>query len=263
VLRSLTRLLGGRSEDGAQLALPLDPVAAAPPAPRTAEELLERLRALGLRRMARCRLTRNRTVMVSYRGAELRVHEGYLDAPAHVWRAIVVFAQGRTAAERRAARDVVLGWRVAPPAGSASARRERTHPEDERMAGTLAAWHRRLNAEHFGGALRELPIRVSRRMRSRLGHYTAATPGGDPPEIAISRRHIRRHGWDEAVHTLLHEMVHQWQDERGLAIDHGAAFRRRAREVGIAPSACRTVDRPHAAPEIVPRTVSRRAAREG
>jgi hypothetical protein len=58
-------------------------------------------------------------------------------------------------------------------------------------------------------------------------------------------------------------MVHQWQDERGLAIDHGAAFRRRAREVGIAPSACRTVDRPCAVPELVPRTISRRAAREG
>ena len=78
-------------------------------------------------------------------------------------------------------------------------------------------------------------------MRARLGHYTAATKTGDPPEIAISRRHLRNHGWDEALHTLLHEMVHQWQDERGLAIDHGPTFRRKAREVGISPFARRTV----------------------
>ena len=250
------RLFGSRAAGDAQLALPL--VAA----PRTAEELLHRLRALGLRRMETCRLTRNRTVMVSFRGGELRVHEGYLAAPDDVLRAIVLFAQGRTRAERRAARDALLGWRVEAAPGTAPARRERTHPDDERMAATLAEWHRCLNAEHFDGGLTTVPIRVSRRMRSRLGHYTVATPGGDPAEIAISRRHIRRHGWDEAVHTLLHEMVHQWQDERGLAIDHGPGFRRRAREVGITPAACRSVDR-DGAPPGAPRTVSRRAAREG
>ena len=249
------RLVAGRAAADEQLGLPFD----APP--RTGEELLERLRALGLRRMERCRLTRNRTVMVSFRGDELRIHEGYLAAPAPVLRAVVVFAQGRTRAERRAARDVLLGWRV-PPSPCTPPRRERTHPDDARMAATLADWHRRLNAEHFGGALREVPIRVSRRMRTRLGHYSAAAPGGEPAEIAIGRRHIRRHGWDEAVHTLLHEMVHQWQDERGLPLDHGPAFRRRAREVGITPSACRAVER-DARPAEAPRSVTRRAAREG
>ncbi len=231
------RLLAGRTPADDQLVLPLDA------APRTAEELLGRLRALGLRRIDRCRLTRNRTVMVSFRGTELRVHEGYLDAPAEVLRAIVRFAQGRTRADRRAARAALLGWRIQTSPGTRPPRRERTHPDDEGMAATLAAWHARLNVEHFGGALATVPIRVSRRMRSRLGHYSVATPDGESAEIAISRRHIRRHGWDEAVHTLLHEMVHQWQDERGLAIDHGAAFRRRAREVGITPAACRDLNR--------------------
>jgi hypothetical protein len=36
-------------------------------------------------------------------------------------------------------------------------------------------------------------------------------------------------------------MVHQWQDERGLAIDHGRTFRTKARDVGIPASASRTV----------------------
>jgi hypothetical protein len=84
-------------------------------------------------------------------------------------------------------------------------------------------------------------VRVSRRMRARLGHYIPATPTGEPAEIAISRRHLRRHGWEEALHTLLHEMVHQWQDEQGLPIDHGRTFRMKARALGIAPFARRVV----------------------
>ena len=62
---------------------------------------------------------------------------------------------------------------------------------------------------------------------------------GEPAEIAISRRHLRRHGWAEALETLLHEMVHQWQDENGHPVDHGTLFRAKAREVGIAASARR------------------------
>ena len=78
-------------------------------------------------------------------------------------------------------------------------------------------------------------------MKSRLGHYTWRGQEGRDAEIVISRRHIRRNGWDEAVHTLLHEMVHQWQDERGLPIDHGRGFRLKARAVGIVPRARRNV----------------------
>jgi hypothetical protein len=75
-------------------------------------------------------------------------------------------------------------------------------------------------------------------MKSRLGHYSAASHGVSG-EIAISWRHIRRHGWDDALRTLLHEMVHQWQDETGRPIDHGPDFRQQAREVGIAAAARR------------------------
>jgi hypothetical protein len=77
-------------------------------------------------------------------------------------------------------------------------------------------------------------------MKSRLGHYSPTSHGFEP-EIVISRRHIRRDGWEEALHTLLHEMVHQWQDESGLVVDHGSGFRAKARAVGITPLACRAV----------------------
>jgi hypothetical protein len=80
-------------------------------------------------------------------------------------------------------------------------------------------------------------------MRSRLGHYSAAN-GSEGAEIAISRRHLRRHGWHEALQTLLHEMVHQWQDESGLPIDHSRRFRAKAREVGIEAAAKRAMTPP-------------------
>ncbi|HET7459267.1 MAG TPA: SprT-like domain-containing protein [Gemmatimonadaceae bacterium] len=295
---ALTRLLGRAGTaavpaDASQLALDFDApapaprpappevtVATAPPvapgdgAPPTrarraaaadrarADELLRKLRALGLRDgeggIVRLRLTRNRTVMVSFRRGELRVHRGYLDATADVLGAIVVFVQGRTRRQRALAQRVILAHpaaRVADDAdGGASPprrtrARERTLPDDEPMVRVLADWHRRYNDEHFGGALRAIPIRVSRRLKSRLGHYSAATADGLASEIVIGRSHIRRHGWEEALHTLLHEMVHQWQDESGLALDHGRTFRRKARDVGITAAARRAVGpRDRAAP---------------
>jgi len=254
MLRTLTRLLRGR-RDSAQLELVL-----ADAAPKNADELLARLRQLGLTRLRRCRLTRNRNVMVSFGGEELRVHEGYLSAPEPVLRAIVTFVEGSTRAERRGAQRVIVAHPIR--AARTPARRDRTHPDDVAIAEKLAAWHQRFNVRHFHGRLRHVPIRVSRRMKSRLGHYTAGTPGGEPAEIAISRAHLRRHGWEEALHTLLHEMVHQWQDETSHTIDHGATFRAKAREVGIAPYARRVLaTRPGRAEGS--QTLGRRAARDG
>lgn len=117
----------------------------------------------------------------------------------------------------------------------------RTHRDDEPIAQLLQEWHGRLNGERFGGGLRQVTVRVSRRMRSRLGHYAPAQRGA-PAEIAISARHVKRHGFAQALQTLLHEMVHQWQDETGCPLDHGAHFRAKAREVGITARATRKVD---------------------
>ena len=228
--------------------------------PHNAEELLARLRQLGLRRIMRCRLTRNRNVMVSFGAGELRVHEGYLGAPEPVLEAIVTFVEGRTRADRREAQRVIVGYPVRSP--RPAARRERTHPDDVEIAAQLTAWHARYNSRHFGARLKPIEIRVSRRMKTRLGHYTAAQAGGETAEIAISRAHLRKHGWHETLHTLVHEMVHQWQDEFGHTIDHGSTFRAKAREVGIAPYARRVLaTRPGRSEGST--TLGRRAARKG
>jgi hypothetical protein len=101
--------------------------------------------------------------------------------------------------------------------------------------------HRQLNAQHFGGTLADIPIRISSRMKSRLGELALDIRTGRPTEIGLSRRHVARHPWAEVEHTLLHEMVHQWQAETGLRVDHGPMFRTKAREVGVLPAAKRMI----------------------
>ncbi|HTR78492.1 MAG TPA: SprT-like domain-containing protein [Gemmatimonadaceae bacterium] len=209
--------------------------------PRDGPELLVRLRALGLTRIATCELTANRRTMVSFRGGALRVHAGYLDAPEPVLRAIVAFVESRRRPDRDRARRAIIAYCAPRAVGATPVRRERTHPDDDLLALRLQADHAALNAERFGGALSTIAVRVSRRMKSRLGHYAPAGDGA-PAEIAISRRHIRRHGWVDVRDTLVHEMVHQWQVETGRPLDHGPEFRRKAREVGAAPRATRRVD---------------------
>jgi hypothetical protein len=113
--------------------------------------------------------------------------------------------------------------------------------EDVAAAQKLTARHAALNAERFAGALRPIRIEVSRRLRSRLGYYRVAS-SRYPGLIVISRRHLRRHGWSAVFDTLLHEMVHQWQDESGLSVDHGRHFRAKARAVGTLPRARRPVE---------------------
>jgi hypothetical protein len=233
MMRAFRRMAGVLRGDPLQLTLEFDRP------PRSAEELLMRLRAFGLRGITRCKLTHNRAVMVSFNGQILRVHRGYLDAPPEVMRAIVTFACGRTRADRRAAQRAILAFPVHTPSRPPKRREEKARPEDGALIRELAHWHNEYNARYFDGALSAIPIRISGRMRTRLGQYTASSTDGEPAEIAISRAHIRRHGWSEALHTLLHEMVHQWQAENGLEIDHGRQFRLKAIAVGIAPNARR------------------------
>ena len=204
-----------------------------------AAHLFERLRGHGLQHIRWVVLTRNRSVLVSVRGFELRVHEGFVDAPTEMHGQIVRFVTAKRKWERQAARDAIVSFQL-PRAEKPARAAERTHPDDEPLVERLAEWHTRLNGERFGALLKPVPIRVSRRMQRRLGHFSAGTDGSER-EIAISARHLRRDGFAAALETLLHEMVHQWQHENGLELDHGVDFRRKCREVGAVPSAKRVV----------------------
>lgn len=174
----------------------------------------------------------------------LRLHQGYAFASDRVLKAIVRFLNPRVPRVlRRAAEREFLGFPVEAyaPAPGRSVRRERGHPGDVAVLHRLEALHRELNLQHFDGTLGGISIRLSSRMRSRLGELAVDVRSGRPIEIALSRRHLARHPWAEVEHTMLHEMVHQWQAEAGLPVNHGPGFRQKAREVGVLPMSKRTL----------------------
>lgn len=224
---------------------------------RDEEALLRRrLEALGLRGVTGIRATDNRCVMVSLtRGRALCIHRGYAMAPDRVLKAVVRFLAPRARrALRKAAEHEILSFTPEAHVEGLPRRRraaDRPQPGDLARIERLSRLFGELNARWFGGSLPELPIRVSGRMRTRLGQLCLRLGTGEPFEITMSRRHIDRDGWDEAAHTLLHEMVHLWQHVTGRGVDHGPGFRRTAREVGVSASARRSVGP----------TRSRRAAR--
>src|SRR6185436_5237631 len=132
--------------DRDQLALELDE---APP--RNAEELRTRLQRLGLGRQYRVRLTTNRTVVVSYSGGELRIHNSFLGANEEVWKAIIIFVHGRNRLARNEARRTILEFPVAraPEAPRRRRRPEQAHPADLSVIRELSRWHAAYNQERF------------------------------------------------------------------------------------------------------------------
>lgn len=207
----------------------------------------ERLARLGLSNISSVVTHTNRTVMLSLTPKRvLRIHQGYAFASDRVLRAIVRFLNPRVPKVlRRAAEREFLGFPVeahAPPRPRPCSR-ERARPGDIAHLHRLETLHRALNETHFSGMLGQIPIRLSSRMRTRLGELAVDVRPGPSLEITISRQHLIGHPWSEVEHTMLHEMVHQWQAETGLRIDHGHTFRQKAREVGVLPAAKRTITR--------------------
>jgi hypothetical protein len=213
------------------------------------ERLEGRLKACGLRGFRRVEVHENRSVMVSVTlGQVLRLHRGYAGAPDEVLRAIVDFVRPRAPLARRAeARQRLLAFPIVHRGAPRPARVDRPQPGDVARLERLTQLHERLNREHFSGRLRTIPIRLSSRMRTRLGELLLEEGTNRASCIVISASHLRRDGWAEVAETLLHEMVHQWQSEIGLPVDHGEAFRRRAAALGIEPRAWRAPARRHAA----------------
>lgn len=94
-------------------------------------------------------------------------------------------------------------------------------------AADLQLLYAMLNARHFGGVLRAYRIVYNPRLTSVAGRV-----GHRPPVIELSGPLLARH--PEAVEpTLLHEMVHAWLEQHRLPNGHGAAFKRKMREVGL------------------------------
>jgi hypothetical protein len=184
-------------------------------------------------------LTRNRRVMLSVArgGTTLRMHEVFRAAPQPVLEAVGRFFDARRRDQRRRARSVIaafLGGAV--PAAPRRGSRRTTDPFDAVHVQRLRLEFDRVNRQHFGGALPEVPIHISGRMTRRNGHFSAK-----PLEIVVSRRLCVLAEDGEAERTLRHEMIHLWQHVEGRAIGHGTDFRRMARRLDVHPRATRPV----------------------
>jgi len=101
-----------------------------------------------------------------------------------------------------------------------------------------------LNAQRFDGALpTEIVLRLSDRMRTRLGHVVPREHDGVRviEEVALNRRLLRVGNERVCEETLLHEMAHVaaylFDNESG----HGQAWKRWAVKVGCRPRACVTL----------------------
>ena len=153
------------------------------------------------------------------------------------WRAVERALGHAWRPERLRARRVFLAFPVERHAPVRPRRARPAEPaEHAPLIAQLERLHAILNERHFGGRLGTIPVRLSTRMERRLGEFEA-THDGRAVASTLSRRHLDRDGWSAATETLLHEMVHQWQCENGMPLDHGRAFRQKARAVGIPPAA--------------------------
>jgi len=204
---------------------------------RQADEalLLNRLKHLGL--ATKVEVHENRTVLVSStKHGAVRVHRGFAYASDRTLLAILTFVDSSVRRRvRKAAEREVVSFPIDRylPTRKTLPRRPRPKPGDPRIVARLKQLHKDLNELHFGGALEEIPFRISDRMRRKVGELTVDVAGCRALEIAISRRHLVKDSWSEVENTVLHEMIHQWQAESGLSVDHGAVFRSKAAAVGI------------------------------
>ncbi len=84
-----------------------------------------------------------------------------------------------------------------------------------------------LNNQHFGGEIPAHRIAYNGRFSNLAGRIVYK-----PPLIELSRKHFEKHP-DALRETLLHEMIHAWLHARGENAGHGAAFKRKMRELGL------------------------------
>lgn len=110
-------------------------------------------------------------------------------------------------------------------------------PEQRRY---LRALYRYFNETRFGGRLPDdIPVRLSSRMRSALGHMRPAPTDADDrrvAEIALNVDLMLPGNGAERADTLLHEMAHVADYLLSGGEGHGSSWRQWARDVGCRPT---------------------------
>ena len=118
-----------------------------------------------------------------------------------------------------------------------SVRRERD------VLGRLYVEYAESNDRHFAGLLPTLPIRVETIAKRKADVATVCYLWTDdyvniPRYLVFDRNFALTESWTVIRDALIHEMIHVWQvlrNERDQ--DHGAAFKRMAKRLGISDKA--------------------------
>ncbi|MGE0158392.1 MAG: SprT family zinc-dependent metalloprotease [Gemmatimonadales bacterium] len=217
---------------------------------------LAKLQERGALRVSRVTFRANRTIVWSLTqgGRVLNLHAAFAEAPSgELLDALATLAREGgvgSAASRRAA-AVVGAWPALGPA-LAEARGKRRTRSGSACCATfeqsryLRALYRYFNRTRFDGRLPEdLPVRLSGRMRSALGHMLPGPDEGPErrvAEIALNVDLMLEGNGAERIDTLLHEMAHVADYLLSGHRGHGKSWRDWARRAGCRPE--RLYDRP-------------------
>jgi SprT-like family len=214
-----------------------------------AEEFLIELQRRGAKRLSRVSFRRNRSIIwsLTQSGRVLNLHSAYGSASPELLDAFATLVREggvRSRASRHAA-AVIGEW----PAVRQALQEARDMGKSGVIAGCCAtpeqsrylrALYCYFNRTRFGGRLPEgIPVRLSSRMRTGLGHML---PGDEADgeryvaEVALNVDLMLPGNGAERIDTLLHEMAHVadylYTGHRG----HGATWRQWAIRVGCRPA---------------------------
>lgn len=231
--------------------------------PHTEETFLCALRARGAIRLRKVAFRPTRSTIFSLtRGGEvLNLNAAFRAAPPPLLDALAVIATARTR-RSQAYREAVRRLCEWPPLVEAISEARRASSAARTAARTAAiragipstpccgtpeqraylrSLFRTLNRERFESRLPEnLPIRLSNRMRRRLGQIRFDVIDGERMvvDIALNVDLMLAENDAQRLDTLLHEMAHAeaylFHGDRG----HGPYWKRIARRVGCEPRAC-------------------------
>lgn len=222
----------------------------------TASDFLHELRYRGARRINCVRFRKNRSTVWSLTqdGTVLNVHAAYRRASPPLLDAFATVAiEGGigSAASRRAA-EQISAW---PELTEEIARLREQHADDRRTGDAdgqtmhcpatagqrtyLRSLYEYFNQTRFEGRLPDVPVRLSSRMKSSLGHMLPGERRDGTRyviEIALNCDLMLPGNGAERADTLLHEMAHVADYLESGSRGHGRSWRAWARRVGCRPT---------------------------
>jgi hypothetical protein len=193
------------------------------------------------------RANRSTVWSITQAGRVLNVHAAFGSAPsAELLDAFATLVRegGRRTRDARRAAATISAWPGLAP-GLRHARAERSNPRESaccatfEQVGYLRTLYRYFNVTRFDGLLPDdLPMRLSNRMGTSLGHMLPAEDGDlgrSVAEIALNVDLMLEGNGANRIDTLLHEMAHVADYLLSGHRGHGKSWRDWARRAGCRP----------------------------